>query len=227
MKLKNIFCTNCGKNIGEDSKFCQFCGARIGIQRADSKDENSDKEKTAADNLWNKFVEVYNSKGEERKKYEDNFSNEAWELINRLSINTFESFIEEHKEILNKQPYKALEALKSSYQLATGGGYWFWIAESLLCGDKLGKPKPIEFEKFVEEWKKAALENYAQTSKKLSEELMVGMSNFHNFRIEALFEAAPSVKELPNEFIEKLKSNLVMQVVWGYIIGLNESAYRK
>ncbi|MFA6532987.1 MAG: zinc-ribbon domain-containing protein [Patescibacteria group bacterium] len=24
-----MFCTNCGKNIDEDSKFCQFCGGKI------------------------------------------------------------------------------------------------------------------------------------------------------------------------------------------------------
>lgn len=148
-------------------------------------------------------------------------------MINRLSTNTFESFIEEQKEVLNKQPYKALEALKSSYQLSTGGGYWFWMAEALLQKNELGKLKPIDFEKFVEEWKKAAIENYAQTSKKLSKELMLGISHFHNFRTEALFEVTPSLKELPNEFIEKLKSNLIMQIVWGYIIGQNESAYRK
>jgi hypothetical protein len=222
-----MFCTNCGKNIGEDSKFCQFCGTNIGDKKDNDKKETETTKSTATDNLWDKFVEVYNSKGEERKKYEDQFSNEAWELINRLSINAFESFIKEHKEVLNKQPYKTIEALKSSYQLATAGGYWLWMAETLLKKGELGKLKPIELEKFIEEWKRAAIENYTQTSKKFSEELITVMSYFHNFRMEALFETAPSLKDLPNEFIEKLKSNLIMQIVWGYIIGQNELAYRK
>lgn len=222
-----MFCTNCGKIIGDDSKFCQFCGTSTGSKKDNDKKEEPEKNNTALDILWEKFAEVYNAKDAEKKKYLDNSSNEAWELINRLYTNNFESIIEEYKEILNKQPYKVLEIIKLNYQLSVIGGYWFSVSESLLHKKELGKLKPIELEKFIEEWKNTALDNFSQTTKNFSEELMLGFNQFHNIRIEAIFEEAPSLKELPNEFIEKLKSNLVMLIFWGYIIGQNEAAYRK
>ena len=219
-----MFCTNCGKNIEKDSKFCQFCGAKISGEGRENRNDNTIR---SEENLWDKFVEIYSSKDEERKKFEDNSSNEVWELINRISVNTFESFIEEHKKVLNKQPYKAIEDLKLSYQLAASAGYWFWMSEALLNKERLGKVGKIDFEKFITEWQKDAIDNYAQISKKLSEELMVGMSDFHNIRIESLFETAPSLKELSNELIKKLKGELLMEILWGYIAGLTEFNYRK
>lgn len=221
-----MFCPNCGKNIEEDSKFCQFCGVKVSLPEVSKKAKNEPVSQQT-NSIWDKFVDIYNSKGEERRKYEENSSNEVWELINRISINTFESFIEEYRDALNKQPYKVIEVLKSTFQLSATGGYWFWMAEAMLKTNPLGGLKPIDFENFIGEWRKVAIDNYTETSKKLSEELMVSMSNFHNFRMETLFESSPTIKELSNEFIEKLKSSLIMQIIWGYIIGLIESKYRK
>ncbi len=221
-----MFCPNCGKKISEDSKFCQFCGTKVFLPEV-SKGAKNESASQQMNSIWDKFVDIYNSKGEERKKYEETSSNEVWELINRISINTFESFIEEHKDALNNQPYKVIEVLKSTFQLSATGGYWFWMAEAMLKTNPLGRLRPIDFENFIEEWKKVAIDNYAETSKKLSEELMISMGNFHNFRMKALFESSSTIKELPNEFIKKLKSSLIIQIVWGYIVGLSESKYRK
>ena len=81
-----MFCTNCGKNIEKDSKFCQFCGAKISGEGRENRNDNTIR---SEENLWDKFVEIYSSKDEERKKFEDNSSNEVWELINRISQNLY------------------------------------------------------------------------------------------------------------------------------------------
>src|SRR3989339_1791237 len=105
-----MYCFNCGKSIDPDSKFSCYCSEEIN-KETKTKKGNSSKNKDI--NLWDKFAEIYDSTGDERKVFEDLSSNEVWELIRRISSNQFENFIQENKDSLNKQPYKVIETLKN------------------------------------------------------------------------------------------------------------------
>jgi hypothetical protein len=219
-----MYCPNCGKKIPADSNFCEYCGHKT--LRQPTGDEKADTS-AGPQSLWDKFAMIWDSKGDERKSYESQTSNEVWELIRRMSKVGFESFITEYKEQFNKQPYKVVEALEPAFLFAATGGYWLWMAEALLGARQLKKLKPITTERFFEEWKKTAFEGYEQTSKSMSNELGEVMNNFHSWRVKNLLETAPMLEEMPTEIIEDLKGRLGVQVYWGYAAGLTESNYRK
>ncbi len=229
-----MYCNNCGKQIDPDHKFCKFCGAKlekVEHNQGTSSQTNSSDQSTSSPKvhtkLWDKFAEIYDSSGEERKKYSDLSSNEVWELMQRISTNRFEDFIKENKDLLNKQPYKVIEALKNVFSWCTYGGYWFWMAEAFSNDEVLNKPKSIDLEKLVKEWTKIATKNYAESTKGMSEELMQAMSIFFEFELKNVLESAETVKELPNDLIENMRSNLLIQIIWGYLGGVSEAKYRK
>ena len=61
----NMFCTNCGNNINEDAKFCQYCGMKTVLASKDSLTEN-----TIPDYPGEEYTVVYsrNGQGESRVK---------------------------------------------------------------------------------------------------------------------------------------------------------------
>src|SRR3989344_1907111 len=122
-----MYCNNCGKKVDEDSKFCQFCGARVDKANDSKPKAESEKQKEEAketetkskvDQLWDKFAEVYDAQDKEREKYDALSSLHIWDIIDRLSTNAFETFIADNKDELNSQPYKAIEAIKNLYLLS-------------------------------------------------------------------------------------------------------------
>jgi len=228
-----MYCNKCGKHIDEDSVFCQFCGSSIADKDTKSKSEGSSKEKTKSktekksksDLLWEKFVEVYDAEDADREWFNALSSEYIWELFERLSINAFESFIQDNKEEFNKQPYKTIEALKNVYTWVVIGGYKLWLAEALLNKyKKLNKFKFFSLDEFVEEWKKYDFDNEI---KALSEEMGIGISKYSDFRFNSFMENAPEAKELSNATIEKLKSSLLVQTLNGYHAGKIENTFRK
>ncbi len=218
----NIFCQNCGKQIPKDSKFCQFCGDAL------ASDDSLKKEKVKLKRrgVWEIFTDIYDFDEEKRKKYNDLSSNEAWELINRLGKNSFESFIEDNKEILNKQPYKVIEKLESTYKLCVIGGYWLWMAEYISKNGESWKLRTIQLDDLVKEWT-SALEKQGDFVKTIPEDLSEAISKFQNFQVNSILEECPSIKELSTEFIEKVKFDLLLKILWGYFIGTSESKYIK
>lgn len=60
-----MFCTNCGNNINEDAKFCQYCGMKTVLASKDSLTEN-----TVPDYPGEEYTVVYsrNGQGESRVK---------------------------------------------------------------------------------------------------------------------------------------------------------------
>lgn len=228
-----MYCNKCGKQIDKDSLFCQFCGNKIVVDEAsDSKDKSSDKntkpnpkeESPKNNSLWDKFAEVYDAKGDDRKKFDDYSSADIWDVINRLSINAFEEFLTKNREEINKQPYKTIETLKNAYLWSVLGGYRLWLAETLLENKKeLGKFKPFSIDKFIEEWKKY---DFDKAVKALSEEMGIAITRYANFRVENFMENAPEAKELPVSIIEQLKTSLLLQTLNGYHAGKIESKFR-
>lgn len=221
-----MFCPNCGKQIPEGGRFCQYCGSELGVEKTEKIEEKSDSNKKESNILWDKFAEIYDAKDENKKKYTDFSSNEAWELINRIYNNSFERFISDNKEQLNKLPYLAIEKIKSIYNLCVIGGYWFWMAEYLLKYDLSGKLKEIDLKKFIKDWEKIAIDNRQENLSKISDELSKNLEIFLNFQSNNLLELAPNIKDLSNETVEKLKMSLMLQIIWGYFIGLAEEKYR-
>jgi len=226
-----MVCSNCHKQIDPDSKFCRYCGANVDNNRTDKQKDDSDNSNSIATSknikLWDKFAEIYDSTGDERKIYEDLSSSEVWELIRRISNNKFEDFIQEHKELLNKQPYKVIETLKNVFGWCASGGYWFWMAEALLENKKLKELKDIALNHFIEEWQTLIAKKYDEHQKNFSPDLEQSMSIFFEYEVNTVLNSAETVKDLPNELIDKLKTELFIEIFWGYLAGVAESKYRK
>ena len=228
-----MFCNKCGKQIEEDSIFCQFCGNKIADGTPERQSEKASKtknvssqpaNKSKSDLLWDKFAEVYDAKDSEREKFNELSSEYIWELIERLYTNAFETFIQEKKKELNTQPYKAIEAMKNLYLYSVLGGYRLWIAEALLNEKPLGKFKSFDIDKFVAEWKTY---DFQKAMKDTSEVMSTCMSMYLEHRISDFIENSPSIKEIPNSIVEELRSSITFQIINGYLAGELESRFRK
>jgi len=217
-------CNNCHKQIDPDSKFCRYCGKKVNAEST-LKENYTPKSKNT--NLWDKFAEIYDSTGDERKVFEDLSSNEVWELIRRISTNKFEEFIQENKELLNKQPYKVIETLKNVYGWCASGGYWFWMAEAQLKNKTIKEPKNIELTHFIEEWQELITRKYEDHQKDFSPDLEQAMSTFFEIELNNILNSAETIMDLPNETIERLKTEVFILILWGYLGGVVESKYRK
>lgn len=225
-----MYCSNCGKKIDVDSKFCHFCGAKVDIDNAEpeaetpSREEKTSTKRTKSDLLWDKFAEVYDAKDGEREKFNSMSSEHIWELIERLSTNAFETFIEEKKEELNAQPYKVIEALKNHYLFAVVGGYRFWIAEELLKEEKLNKFKSFSLDDFIEEWKNT---DFQKMMKNVSDEMGTCMTMYLEHRMNSLMENYPSIMDVSNATMKDLKDSITFQILNGYLAGVVEAKFRK
>ncbi len=227
-----MFCEKCGKQIPEESSFCKFCGSKTVIEKTIDSDKAEEQEVTKTQGkvsvgIWDKFAEIHDSKGEERERFMNFSSNEAWELINRVGKNSFESFIEEHKDQLNKQPYAVLEILESTIKFAVIGGYWLWTAEHILKRGASWKLKPIILDDFIREWTENLKELSDFIENNSSNDLSEAMLTYQNFKFNSFLENCPSIKELPVEFINNMKSEILGKILWGYFIGITESKYIK
>lgn len=221
-----MLCNNCSKLNPKGSNFCQHCGANLNKKVKDNSKKEVKKAMKSNQTLWDKFIELYDSKDEERKKYTNLMSNEGWELIDRIGINTFEKFIEENKDQLNKLPYKVIEQIKNVFNWCVSGGYWMWYAEAFYNKSNVTEMKHISVDALKDELNKYAFEKYSETYKLLSEDLKNAMNIYHGVRINYLMENE-SMKELINETIEKLKTALIFDIIWGYSIALAEKKFRK
>lgn len=227
-----MYCNNCGKQVDEDSIYCQHCGKKLNQDTVEphhenpSKDEKTQDEsvKSKVDILWAKFAEVYDARDGDREKFNSMSSEHIWDLIERISTNAFETFIEQKKEELNTQPYKVIEALKNHYLFAVVGGYRFWVAEALLMEDKLSKFKSFILDDFIEEWKKT---NFQIMMKNISDELGTCMNMYLEHRMNILMEDYPSIKDISNATMKDLKDSITFQILNGYFVGVVEASFRK
>ena len=227
-----MLCPQCNKLNPKGSNFCQSCGNNLKVK--ETKRQNSSKtvtktnlvERDQQKGLWDKFTSIYDAQGEERQKNVNLTSNEVWELMQRFSTNTFEKFIEDNKLELNKQPYRLIESLKNNFIYASSGGYWTWFAEALLNEKVLSPVKNSIFEPLRKDWEKLVFDDYSKTYEAITDEAKECMNLFLIYRINTFLDSSPTAKDLTNELIDKLKTSLVYNIIWGYVVGIAEENYR-
>lgn len=222
-----MYCVHCGNQIHESSKFCRYCGAKtLHPDRTSNNPDNEivNPEKSKIDLLWQKFVEIYDAEDADRQRYNKLSSPHIWDLLERLSINSFENFIQEFKDELNTQPYSSIEALKSTYIWSVLGGYRLWLASAVLNKSELGSFKSFSLDDFIIAWKNFDFES---ALKGISDDMSSCMSKYYEFRFSHFIENAPEAKSLSNATIEKLKTSLILETLNGYYAGLIENTFRK
>jgi len=101
------------------------------------------------------------------------------------------------------------------------------MAESLIKDKNLKSPKDIALNHFIKEWEEEVKKDYKEHEKNFVPDLEQSISTFFNYEVNLVLKSADSVKDLPNEFIDKLKSQLFLQIFWGYLSGVTEAKYRK
>lgn len=217
-----MFCSMCGKSGEEQDKFCRHCGHNL-HETTDSPNKNEVEEK----GTWDILVELLEGESELRKKALEDASDVTWELMKPLSNVAFESFIEDNKEQLNKQSYKALESLQSSLFLSFVSGYLCWIASQMARNKPLGSLKNFTRDDLIESWQKAAFENYSDSVKDLTEGEAEAMSKYREYKFNSLLESCSTIKDLPHELVTAIKDKLLNMLAWGYIFAICESKYRK
>lgn len=85
-----MYCKHCGKEIADDSKFCQYCGGRIDTPILDFKEEDSIENPAEEDNTTPQIVIKTNDDSaiqvELTKKSTDNSSTIANEIVGNLKM---------------------------------------------------------------------------------------------------------------------------------------------
>lgn len=221
-----IFCSECGKELTSESKFCHYCGIRVQIAENTSEPQE-DATKTALDTttLFGKFAQIYDSEGEEEKEYLRLTTNEVWELINRIALSKFEDFLQENRQSLNKEPYRVIEQIKSAYSASATGGYYLWLAEALLANPSLSTPKPFDMEKLAHNWTEVVKNSNIEEI--VSNDMANAMTLFRDHLMKGIMNSSETIKSQPHSLIEQLETDLFIAMYWGYMTGIAESKNRK
>lgn len=220
-------CPNCKTINPANSKFCHKCGNQLNPEEKKKNPKDTSEDSTSKNNLWSYFADMHDSEGDEREKILATTSDDIWELLTRLATNTFENFIADNKKDLNKQPYKAIEGLKNTFSWSSTGGYWLWLAEAAYNSTKLTPPQNADIEGIRKHWEKLTGDNYDKTYEKIPDEVKNAMGTLLEFRVDNFIKNYPDVKEVPNEVIEKLRTSIALNIIWGYMAGIAESNFRK
>lgn len=222
-----MYCVQCGKQIADDSKYCQFCGTNIvrDESESDQKGHTSDK-KTDIDKIWDQFYEIYTSEGKTREEYVAITPNAVWELISRLGKNIFEKLLEDNKRALNKEPYKLIESLENAFTQCAIAGYWIRMAENKVQGKNPRKPKNIDIDQISERWKSEFDKSLKNSNEVFSESVDVTLTNFRNAMKNLVMENNPNIKNLTIEVVENIENTMLLVLIGGYFVGVVEDEYR-
>jgi len=224
-----MYCIHCGKQIPDESSFCEHCGGKISDDAGqDVKQQPKEEEQSSGkQTYWDKFAEIYDSRGEEKDKYNALVSDAAWEILSRFSTNAFVAFMEQ-TPTLNKKPNKDVETLKNEFTLSVIAGYYMWLAEQIYNHRDLKLPAINNVEDLAKGWKEA---NMFEDSQRYMENIPTMVTNamdtFLSWRAKSVLEEATSLNDLPHELIEGIKTNLGIIIVMGYALGSIEDKYRK
>lgn len=231
----SIYCSQCGKQIPEDSAFCTFCGVALlpatdeGKQKKKAKKENAKDETKAEESeiptLFDRFAEIHDSTGEQREKYNALISPAAWILMNNLANNDLEKLLSKNEEI-KQETYAFVQAMRLALQLSYPGGYRLYMANRLLYKKSLSAFEHVPSdEELRKEFQKIDFNvEYA----KIPLDARMVMDTYSNFRFKSLFESYPeSQKRIDSKVLEALQGEIMGGVIWGYFFGQIEDKYRK
>lgn len=227
-----MFCIDCGKQIADDSKFCEFCGNQLSEAEPEVKEKLKEEEEvkepepSGKQTYWEKFAELYGSE-EKRKHYDALSSDAAWELINRFAGNTFADFMEQNTA-LHKKPHKDIDAIKNEFIISLGAGYYMWLSEQVYNERELKTPSVGSVEDLAKEWKNSDIaKDYHRYIQNIPTMIVNAMDTFNSWRFKTLSEEITSLGDLPYEMIEKIKTQLSILLLMGYTVGAIEGKFRK
>ena len=101
------------------------------------------------------------------------------------------------------------------------------MTEALTKDKNLKSPKHIELELLIKEWQSLIAQKFEEHQRKFLPGLEQSMSRFFEYELNTILNSSDSVKELPNELIERIKTEVFILIFWGYLGGVAESKYRK
>lgn len=134
-----MYCKHCGKEIADDSKFCQYCGGRIDTPILDSKEEDSIENPAEEDNTTPQIVIKTNDHSaiqvELTKKSSSNSSTIANEIIGNFKMVGIAAalfaiymigFMLIHQKDITLYDYETRKSYlgESCYDPNILGGYW-------------------------------------------------------------------------------------------------------
>lgn len=233
-----MYCSNCGKQIPNDSVFCPSCGTKVAESPKDIEPQNdeidslvSDKDPIDFKHLENKpikdiFITIHDAQDDVEKYFNSYTSPAMWELLKRLGNNSFESFITENKEYLNPLPYDVLETLKTTFSYIVHWGYWTNLSNKFKL-NKAKKPTGVDIETLVNEWQQLLGTATKNFDKNLTEEENSLMNVMLDLSFNSISDKAPELKKSPYILIENIKNQLALLLIWGYIAGIAEEKYKK
>jgi LEA14-like dessication related protein len=199
-------CPKCNEYIEADSKFCQFCGHKLG----------SNDSKAEADIMWRKFIEYsYNTDLEKRNEQRKQRPEQIADLINRFSNNLFNTLKEENPQVL-ELPYKETENIKNNYYFAAEDGFWLFLTNKELKHEKINVRENLDTEKIVEAWQKS-LENTELIKRHLNDAIAMVLETNQNVTMDNLLKNNEGMTNLPAKIIENIKSDLFKMTLWVFM----------
>ncbi len=214
-----IYCTNCGKQIDDDSKFCPFCGAAV------VENEQADVEDNTQQNspLWDKFVEIRDAKGEKREKYLNFIPDATWTVMKNMRENVLDELKQAYPEEIGNLPYKDVEIILSFFSIAQRDGYIVKLSNRLLKDSRIKKAKDLTVDHLVSRWQRELDMDVEKVTE--PEELNI-LNLISVFDIDQVLEDE-KIKELPNKVIESIKTDFYKLTYWGFILALVEEKLQK
>lgn len=214
-----IFCTNCGKEIDDDSKFCPFCGAAV-VENQEAESENKEEENSP---LWNKFVDIRDSKDEKRTKYMNFIPDATWTVMKNMRENLLDELKQSYPDEIGGLPYKDVEIIISFFSIAQRDGYWIRLSSRLLKDSRIKKAKDLTVDQLVAKWTKELEKDIEKTTE--PDELNI-LNIISVFDLDQVLEDE-KIKELPNKVIESIKSDFYKLTYWGFLLGVAEEKLQK
>lgn len=226
-----MYCPNCGNKMDDDAYFCDSCGHRLKkqaetVELHKKAEGGQDAKIKFTDVLWKKYLEIAKAEGAEAEKYHKYSSDAVWDLLARFYINAFNNLTEEYKTDLDKQPYKAIEAIKTHLNIFVLSSYQVYLAEKLLKNDKIKKVEIKDPEVLAKEWKSVYL-NHTNKIIKMSDDVLMVLDGVNNLLVDGLFNANPTLKDLPKAVVDGVKDQLIQQLIHGYLLGVAENNIRE
>lgn len=206
-----MFCGSCGKDIHEGSAFCAHCGVAV-VEVSNAMDQS-----LVGRSIADILSLLLDEKSHIHQKYLPEILSPICDYLAHLGTVRFESFIRDHRDAFNAQPYSVIDVLKDAFTQMMTVGYLIWIAERLSQSGDHRMPTRFHEDALLEEWKRLI----ARTGDFLDAvppELEASFATYTTFKQDDILSSAPSLKQLPVSMIDALATQILATVLWGYFV---------